>query len=371
MSDPTGDTLRRLLGGGIGVSDEAPGSRARFTHLLPGLGVVLAIAVVARLAHAAMPDAIGKVLGEVIFAVLGGLLLANAVRLPAATAPGIRFAFETVLRLAIVLLGAGLSFVAALAIGAKALALIVLLMALALGTAHLLGRRLGIPAKLASLIGVGTAVCGNSAISATAPVIGARDEDVAYAIATNTLFGTLAVFAYPLIGHALGLGASEFGTWAGTAVNDTSQVVAAGFAYGDAAGQVATVVKLTRNALMGVVIVGMGFLHGSSGAGGGGLATRLRQSVPWFVVGFLVMATLNTMGVFTWLTRALGTDVSQAIQWTARSLILLALAGVGLGTRIDAMRRTGLLPLWVGLATAVVTSVASYAWIRFVGPVAQ
>lgn len=352
------------------MSAEAPGSRVRFADVLPGLGVVLAVAVAARLAHAAMPDAVGRLLGEVIFAVLAGLLVANAFRLPAATVPGIRFAFETVLRLAIVLLGASLSFVAALAIGAKALALIVLLMALALTTAHLLGRRLGIPAKLASLIGVGTAVCGNSAISATAPVIGARDEDVAYAIATNTLFGTLAVFAYPLIGHALGLGDAEFGTWAGTAVNDTSQVVAAGFAYGDAAGQVATVVKLTRNALMGVVIVGMGFLHGSSGRGGG-LASRLRQSVPWFVVGFLVLATLNTLGLFRWLTGALGTDVPNAIQWTARSLILLALAGVGLGTRIDAMRRTGLLPLAVGLATALVTSLASYAWIRFVGPVAR
>ncbi|HEX6853312.1 MAG TPA: putative sulfate exporter family transporter [Candidatus Polarisedimenticolaceae bacterium] len=350
------------------MSDEAPGSGPRLGDVLPGLGVVAAVAVAARLLHAALPESVGRVLGEVFFAVLAGLALGNAFRLPAATVPGIRFAFETVLRLAIVLLGAGLSFVAALAIGVKALALIVLLMVLALATTHLLGRRLGVPAKLASLIGVGTAVCGNSAISATAPAIGARDEDVAYAIATNTLFGTLAVFAYPLIGHALGLGDSAFGTWAGTAVNDTSQVVAAGFAYSDAAGQVATVVKLTRNALMGVVIVVMGFLHGRASRGEG-LGTRLRQSVPWFVVGFLVVATLNTLGLFTWLTGALGTDVPQAIRWTARSLILLALAGVGLGTRIDAMRRTGLLPLWVGLAAAVVTSVASYAWIRFVGPV--
>lgn len=336
-------------------------------NVVPGLAVTVLVAMGARLVHDLLPEAAGHVLGEVIFAVLFGLLVGNGFRLPASTAPGIRFAFQTVLRLAIVLLGAGLSFLATLAIGAKALVLIAVLMVLALATAHFLGRRLRINRKLATLLGVGTAVCGNSAISATAPVIGADDEDVAYAIATNTLFGTLAVFAYPLLGHGLGMGEAEFGTWAGTAVNDTSQVVAAGFAYGDAAGQVATVVKLTRNALMGAVIVAMGFLHGST-AGGTGLWARLRQSVPWFVVGFLGLATCNTLGLFTLLSGATGIDVSRAIQATARALILVALAGVGLGTRTEAMRKTGLRPLWVGLATAAVTALASYAWIRFVGP---
>jgi uncharacterized integral membrane protein (TIGR00698 family) len=334
---------------------------------LPGLALVAAVAVAARLAHGALPESAGRLVGEVILAVLFGLVVGNVLRLPPAATPGIRFAFQTILRVAIVLLGASLSFVATLAIGAKALALIVVLMTLALTMSHLLGRRLGISPKLASLIGVGTAVCGNSAISATAPVIGATDEDMTYAIATNTFFGTLAVFAYPLIGRALGLGDAEFGTWAGTAVNDTSQVVAAGFAFSEGAGQVATVVKLTRNALMGAVIVGMGFLHGGS-VQHGGFGSRLRQSVPWFVIGFLVMAAWNTAGVFARLTEWTGFDVGGAIQWTARLLILVALAGVGLGTRVDAMRRTGLLPLWVGLAAALATAVTSLAWIRLVGP---
>jgi len=326
------------------------------------------VAAAARRLHGALPEPAAKILGEVIFAVLLGLVVGNTLKLPSSTVPGIRFAFHTVLRLAIVLLGAGLSFLTTLAMGLRALLLIVTLMALALAAAHLLGRRLGVPAKLASLIGIGTAVCGNSAISAVAPVIGAEDEDVAYAIATNTLFGTVAVFAYPLIGRALGLGDAAFGSWAGTAVNDTSQVVAAAFAFSDAAGRVATVVKLTRNALMGVVIVAMGILHGR-GSVRTPFGTRVRQSVPPFVVGFLVMAALNTWGVFGWLSGATGVDVHAALQWAARSLILLALAGVGLGTRAAAMRRTGLMPLWVGLATAVVTSLTSLAWIHFFGPV--
>jgi len=340
-------------------------------RLIPGLAAATLVAATVRALHGALPDSFARILGEAVFAVLLGLVIGNAVKLPASTVPGIRFAFQTVLRAAIVLLGAGLSFIAALTIGLKALSLIVLLMALALATSHALGRRLGVSSKLASLIGVGTAVCGNSAISATAPVIGAKDEDVAYAIATNTLFGTLAVFAYPLIGRALGLSDAEFGSWAGTAVNDTSQVVASGFAFSDEAGRIATVVKLTRNALIGAVIVGMGLLHGrAKGTGRGGFALRLSQSAPPFVIGFLVMATLNTLGVFERLAGATGMDVRAALQWAARALILVALAGVGLGTRIAAMRRTGLLPLWLGLATALVTSVASYTWIRLIGPAA-
>jgi uncharacterized integral membrane protein (TIGR00698 family) len=337
--------------------------------LLPGLAVAIAVAVAARLAHAALPESWGSVLGEVLFGVCFGLVLGNALRLPASTTAGIRFAFHTVLRTAIVLLGAGLSFATALAIGLEALVLIVALMAVALATAHLLGERLGVHAKLASLIGVGTAVCGNSAITAVAPVIGAEDEDVAYAIATNTLFGTLAVFLYPLLGHALALGDAEYGTWAGTAVNDTSQVVAAGFAYTKEAGEVATVVKLTRNALMGVVIVGMGLLYRPAApTGDAGLGTRLRQSVPAFVLGFLAMATLHTLGLFGALRETTGVDVQAALSWTARALILVALAAVGLSTRVEAMRRTGMTPLAVGLATAVATSLASLLWIFVIGP---
>lgn len=337
-------------------------------RLLPGLLLTALVAAGARLLHGALPGPAEKVVGEVIFAVLLGLVVGNFLTLPPSTTPGIRFAFQTVLRLAIVLLGAGLSFVATLSMGLRALLLIVTLMGLALAAAHLLGRQLGVPAKLASLIGVGTAVCGNSAIGAVAPVIGAEDEDVAYAIATNTLFGTLAVFAYPLVGHALGLSDAGFGSWVGTAVNDTSQVLAAAFAFSDAAGRVATVVKLTRNALMGAVIVAMGILH-KRGSVRAPFGTRVRQSVPPFVVGFLAMAGLNTMGVFGWLADATGVDVQASLQWATRALILLALAGVGLGTRAAAMRRTGLMPLWVGLATALVTSLASLAWIRFFGPV--
>jgi uncharacterized integral membrane protein (TIGR00698 family) len=243
-------------------------------------------------------------------------------------------------------------------------------MAIALTAAHLLGRAAGIPGRLATLIGVGTAVCGNSAIAATAPVIRAHDDEVSFAIATNTVFGTLAVLLYPLIGKLMHMGEAAYGTWAGTAVNDTSQVVAAGFAYGDLAGRVATAVKLTRNALMGGVILAIGIAYARSGAevATGSAWGRIKQSFPVFVVGFLVMALLNTLGFFVWLSAQVHIDVPRVLLETSRALILVALAAVGLSTRLEAMRQTGLKPFLIGLGVAALTSGASLLLIRILGP---
>jgi uncharacterized integral membrane protein (TIGR00698 family) len=356
------------------------GASTGASSIVPGLAIAVGVGLAARALHGVLPRAAAVAVGEVVVAVLLGLLVGNAVRLPAATAPGIRFAFQSVLRTAIVLLGATFSFAQVVTIGGKALVMIVALMLLALAVAHALGRASGTSGRLATLIGVGTAVCGNSAIVATAPVIGARDDEVSFAVATNTLFGTLAVFFYPLLGHAMGMSDAVFGTWAGTAVNDTSQVVAAGFAYSASAGATATAVKLTRNALMGGVIVAMGLAYagrtgtagGAAGAGSSatGWRTRLRQSVPLFVLGFLLLALLNTFGLVRALSDATGRDAAAALQASAKYLILIALAGVGLSTRLEAMLRTGAAPLYVGLATAAATATASLLLIRWMGPAA-
>ncbi|MGH7681411.1 MAG: YeiH family protein [Candidatus Eiseniibacteriota bacterium] len=349
------------------MSDAKP----RPVNILPGLALAVMVGLAARIIHRALPPSAGSSLGEVIFAVLLGMLVGNIVRLPKGIEPGVRFSFQAVLRGAIVLLGASFSFHQVVAIGGKSLIMIAVLMALALSAAHLLGRLAGVPGRLATLIGVGTAVCGNSAIVAVAPVIRALDEEVSFAVATNTLFGTAAVLLYPIIGHALHFNDHVFGTWAGTAVNDTSQVVAAGFAYSEAAGRLATAVKLTRNALMGLVIVGVGLAYARAGAETGAaspLAQRLKQSIPLFVLGFLAMAILNSVGVFATLSRTLNLDLATIFRETSRAMILVALAGVGLSTRIDAMRRTGLKPFLIGLVVALITSGASLLLIRLIGP---
>lgn len=337
--------------------------------ILPGLALVVAVALSARYAHGHVPPATAKLIGEVIFSVLLGLIVGNVFRIPKFADAGIAFAFQTLLRTAIVLLGTTFSFATAVSIGSRALVMVVVLMTLALITAHVLGRLLGVSGRLATLIGVGTSVCGNTAISAVAPVIGAKDEETSFAIATNTLFGTLAVLLYPALGHALGMTDAAFGTWAGAAVNDTSQVVATGFAFSAGAGTVATVVKLTRNTMMGGVIVVLGLLYAGGGKGtAGSLGQRFRQSVPMFVLGFLGMCLLNTLHVVSWGSHQLGRDLTVDAQSAAKFLILVALAGVGLGTRLDAMRRIGMRPFWVGLVTALVTSGSAYALIHFFGP---
>lgn len=356
----------------------APSRRATWIDVLPGLALSLLVALLARLLHQALPRGIAAAVGEVVLAVLLGLLIGNTVGLPPLFAPGIRFSFHAVLRVAIVLLGASFSVQQVAAIGGKAVLMIVALMTIALVAAHALGRLARVPPRLATLIGVGTAVCGNSAIVATAPVIGAHDDEVSFAVATNTLFGTLAVFLYPLLGHALHLRDPAFGTWAGSAVNDTSQVVATGFAFSDGAGRIATAVKLTRNALMGLVIVAMGLLHGRGGDGTegntgahrsrGGFWMRVKQSVPLFVLGFLALAALQSAGVLRWLSIRAGRDLAADAQTWARILILIALAGVGLSTKIAAMRRAGLRPFYVGLTVAAAVSAMSLLWIHTIGP---
>lgn len=332
--------------------------------LLPGLILAVAVALVARGVHALLPAAIGKPLGAVIIAIAIGLAVGNLIKLPPRYSPGISLAQRLVLRLAIVLLGAGLSFQMAARIGGQAVVMIVVLMGLALTTSHLLARRLGAPRRLATLIGVGTAVCGNSAISAVSPVIGASEEETAFAIATNTLFGTLAVFSYPLIGHALDLPQVDFGAWCGLAVNDTSQVVAAASAFGETASQLAIVVKLTRNALMGPLILLIGLTLGrrrDSAQGARSWPRLLSESLPWFVLGFLAMAVLNSLG---WLP----SQLIEALKSISQFLILVALAAVGIGTRWEAMRRIGWVPLGVGLATAIAVSITGLWWIRTFGP---
>ena len=344
----------------------------RIAVLLPGFALALLVAAASRVVHGFLPSTLQAGISEIVLAVALGLFARRILPWSPTFDPGVRFAFHTVLRVAIVVLGVRFSLQEVGAIGGRAVVLVVVLMAVALVVAHLLGRALGVSGRVSTLIGVGTAVCGNSAISATAPVIGARDEELSYAVAVNTLFGTIAVFVYPLLGDAMQMGAAQFGTWVGTAVNDTSQVVATGFARGDAAGEIATAVKLTRNALMGFVIVLVGWLHaGAAGARAGTWSQRVRASVPGFVLGFLLMAVANTLGWIDVLGDALGRDLARDGGELAKLLVLVALAGVGLGTKLRSLRAIGSRPLVLGLVTATVTSLISLAWIVTIGAVVK
>ncbi len=278
--------------------------------------------------------------------------------------PGIKFAAGPLLRTGIVLLGARLSLGEVARIGLPALGTIAVTMTASMALVLLLARLLKVENRLAVLLAVGSAVCGNTAIAATAPVLGARPREVAYAVATITLFGTLAVLFYPTIGRFVGLSDPSFGLWAGVAIHDTSQVVAAGAAYGPTALDVATVVKLIRNAMMAPVLMLIAWGWSTYGDGVGDAATRvrpsLRRAIPPFVLGFLALAALRSVGL-------IGPEVASLFDTIARVLVLVALAGIGLSTHFRELRETSWRPLAIGLGVAIVVGLGSLAAIDLLG----
>ena len=326
--------------------------------MAPGLSVAVALAIVARLVTGYLPS----VIAEVTVAILLGVVIATlAGSRMQGLDPGLQFASQRVLRLGIILLGARLSLAEVARIGAPSTIVIVAVMAVSFLVVLAASRLVKMEGRIAVLIAVGTAVCGNTAIVATAPIIGARAREVAYAVATITLFGTIAIFLYPAIGRALAVPQSSFGLWAGVAVNDTSQVVATSAAYGSQALDVATVVKLIRNALMAPLLLLIATWWTSREKDAAVSAGRgIRRAVPLFVLGFLALATLRTLGVI---------DAAEAstLDVAARALILVALAAVGMSIRVGELRATSWRPFAVGLSVALAVGLGSLAVILALG----
>jgi uncharacterized integral membrane protein (TIGR00698 family) len=323
----------------------------------PGLAAAALVAAIARLVTQWVPFG----LSEVLIAVWLGLMITSVGWLPASTGGGLQLAQQRVLRLGIILLGARLSLVDVAAIGLGVLGLVVACMAVVFGFVLLVGHLTHLPRRLVVLIGVGTAVCGNSAIIATAPVVKAEEREVSFAVATITLFGTLAVFLYPLLGGALHLSDATFGVWSGLAVNDTSQVVAASSAYSPLARDVATVVKLVRNTLMAPLILLIAYWWSRTSASVEGVTARAGafKAFPLFVLGFLAMALLRTVGI-------IDPPTARWVDEVARICILVALAAVGLGTRLSLLRAVGPSPFFLGMGAGAL--LAAFSLLAITGP---
>jgi uncharacterized integral membrane protein (TIGR00698 family) len=220
-----------------------------------------------------------------------------------------------------------------------------------------LGKSLGIDWRMRCLIGIGTTICGGSAIAALAPVIRAKAEEIAYSITVVFFFNMVAVFTFPAMGHLLGLSDNGFGVWAGTAVNDTSAVVAAGFAFSQAAGTTATIVKLTRTTMIIPLVLGFGlalpFVVKDETQGSQSLAKRVYAAVPAFIILFVLAAAANTAGL-------IGSHAMQ-VQMLGRLVMVVALAAVGLQGHWRAFAGAGSRPLVLGLVTWFVVAASSLA----------
>ena len=350
--------------------------RRRARTVLPGLALALAVAAVATVVGQYVPLVGSAVPGAVI-----GAGIAIAVKPGARLLPGLRWASTFVLQCSVVLLGAQLSIGEAARVGVSSLPVMLGTLAVCLAAAWLYGRPLGVPGDLRTLIGVGTGICGGSAIAAVSPVIEAASADVAYAISTIFLFNIAAVLVFPLLGHALGMSQQSFGLFAGTAVNDTSSVVATATTYGTGATSHAVVVKLVRTLMIIPICLGLSALttrkrrpaseHDSavsghpaavppvSGASPGASVSPTRlfpagvlRLVPWFLVGFVLMAAVNSAGVIP-------AGAHGPLQHTSVFLVALALSAIGLSTDVAALRKAGHRPLLLGALLWITVAAAS------------
>jgi uncharacterized integral membrane protein (TIGR00698 family) len=343
----------------------------RARAIAPGFALALAVAAVATVVGEYVPLIGSAVPGAVI-----GAVIAIAVKPGARLAPGVKWASTFVLQCSVVLLGAQLSIAEAARVGLSSLPVMLGTLAVCLGAAWLYGRLLGVPGDLRTLIGVGTGICGGSAIAAVSPVIEAASTDVAYAISTIFLFNIAAVLVFPLLGHALGMSQQSFGLFAGTAVNDTSSVVATATTYGAAATSHAVVVKLVRTLMIIPICLGLAALTArkqrpASATGQAGTAApagtvapavapaparmsprRVLKLVPWFLIGFVLVAAVNSAGIIP-------AGAHAPLEHASVFLVSVALSAIGLSTNVAALRKAGARPLLLGALLWITVAAAS------------
>ena len=280
------------------------------------------------------------IVGGPVFGILLGMLFAKK-RRPQATESGIKFTGKKILQYAIILLGFEMNLFHVVEVGEQSLYVMIFTLLAAFGAAFLMGKILGLDRDMTALVGAGTAICGGSAIAAVAPVIGAKDRDVVISIATIFFFNVLAVFIFPFLGHAMGMSDAGFGMWAGTAVNDTSSVVAAGYAYSHEAGAYATIVKLTRTLMIVPVCLFFALLMMRSAAQSG-TGFSLKRIFPMFVLYFVLACIVNTTGI-------LPAEVSHGLGMLGKFSIVLAMSAIGLNTDLPSLLKNGTRPLLLGM----------------------
>ena len=302
-----------------------------------GMLVALMIAMTAFFLGKMIPVVGGPVLGISL-----GILVSSIWNLPSVSQKGIKFTSKYILQLAVVLLGFEMNAASVIRVGQQSALVIVLTLTAAFLTAFLVGRLLRMNNKLTILIGVGTAICGGSAIAAASTAINADDQDISYSISTIFVFNVLAVFLFPLIGHLLKLSDTGFGMWAGTAINDTSSVVAAGFSFSNLAGNFATVVKLTRSLMIVPVTLALAFI--SSRDHREQQNFNLAKVFPWFILGFLAAAIFNSTG---WIS----SSITMNLALTGKFLIIMAMVAIGLNTNVQAFIKAGPRAILLGAAT--------------------
>lgn len=289
------------------------------------------------------------IIGGPVFGILLGMLAAGIKR-PESLEAGIKFTGKKILQYSIILLGFEMNLLIVLQVGTQSLSVMFFTLTTAFLTAFFIGKLLKLDTETTLLIGGGTAICGGSAIAAIAPVIGAKDKTVAFSISTIFLFNVLAVFIFPAIGHFFNFSDTGFGMWAGTAINDTSSVVAAGYSYSLAAGDYATIVKLTRALMIVPICLILAIITSKKRADNGSF--HIAKIFPYFILWFVVASIINSIGV-------LPTELSKLLGNLGKFCIILAMSAIGLNTNLKQLIQNGVRPILLGLACWIAVAVVS------------
>jgi len=348
----------------MGVQRLEDGTRASrgswsLIGVLPGLALTSSV----TLAAFALRQVPGMAtFSPMIIAIVIGIAFHNIVGTPSWAKPGVTFSLRRVLRVAIILLGLQLTASQVIAVGGRGLGIIATTLLATFVFTVWMGRVLGVEPRLAQLIAAGTSICGASAVIATNTVTGARDEDVAYAVACVTVFGTLAMFGYPLLPHLLHLNPQQFGLWSGASIHEIAQVVAAAFQNGQRAGEFGTVAKLSRVMLLAPMVIGLGLMQrrnaGSSHSDLGLAAAR--PPMPWFVLGFVALVGVNSLV-------AIPAEARGWIVAATTFLLSVALAAMGLETDIRKLAAEGFRPALLGAFASLFIAGFSLTLIKLVG----
>jgi uncharacterized integral membrane protein (TIGR00698 family) len=322
--------------------------------LFPGILLSTAVAAAARTISHFFPTA---VIGASVIALFLGMSLNHvfASRLP--FKQGLVFCSKRILKLAIILLGFSLNIVTIFHVGRLSLLVMVFTLITCFGGGALIGRVLGLNWRLSNLISAGTGICGGSAIAALAPVIGAEEEEISYALSATFLFDMLMVLMFPVVGTMLGLSDMAYGLWTGTAVNDTSSVVAAGYAFSENAGDFAAMVKLTRTLAIIPVVLIFSFHAKLSSTN-----KRIKKAYPSFIILFIFAALLNSAGLIPH-------EASVTLKDISSFLMVVSLSAIGLNTNIRNMAKAGFSPLLHGFLISALVVIVAFAVIIGMGMV--
>lgn len=370
-----------------GIRDVLFGTQ-NVVEILPGLILAIVVTIVGIQLTKWIATLLGLAkspVSAIMMAIILGIIMKNAIGVPKRCQSGVSFGLKKLLRFGIILMGIRLSIFSVLKIGILSTGIVIVAIATGIFVTLLVTRRLRLAARLGTLIGIGTGICGASAIVAMGPAIEAKEEEITYAVGTITIFGVVVMFIYPYVSHLiLSMSHVESGIFMGTSIHETAQVAGAGLMYDQlwirgkglinpTGADVAIVTKLVRNAFMAVAIPLLSYLYIRKNQGTSGKRVSALSLFPFFILGFIAMAIIRSVGDYFVLNKSVGSVetwnyLTSLIKHWSGYFLAVAMAGVGLGTDIGKLRQLGAKPFYVGLFAALSVGVVSVILIKILAP---